>query len=98
MQDTITQAELEKKMTTGSLEEDKGALGHFALKNGEAMQSWQDKFCEMSKVYALCLDANGNPLSSFSGNPHEIEIIKKYVSDIRIHNIFKRVSDRKSVV
>ena len=46
MQDPITQAELEKKMTTGSLEEDKGALGHFALKNGEAMQSWQDKFCD----------------------------------------------------
>ncbi|MBE5830563.1 MAG: EAL domain-containing protein [Butyrivibrio sp.] len=93
MQDTITQAELEKKMTMGSPEDNKGALGHFALKNDKEIQSWQDKFCEMSKVYALCLDTNGNPLSSFSGNPHEIEIIKKYVTDIRIRNIFKRVSE-----
>ena len=82
MQDTITQAELEKKMTTGSQEDNKGALGHFALKNDKEIQSWQDKFCEMSKVYALCLDTNGNPLSSFSGNPHEIEIIKKYTRQI----------------
>ena len=93
MQDTITQAELEKKMTTGSPDDNKGALGHFALKNAKEIQSWQDKFCEMSKVYASCLDHNGNPLSSFSGNPHEVEIIKKYVTDIRIRNIFKRVSE-----
>ena len=41
----------------------------------------------------MCLDENGAPLSEFSGNPHEIEIIKKYVTDVRIHNIYKRVSE-----
>ena len=93
MQETITQSELENGMTNGSFEQEKGALGHFALKHKKEMQSWQDKFCEMAGVYALCLDANGNPLSSFSGNPHEIEIIKKYVTEIRMHNIFTRVSE-----
>ena len=93
MQETITQTELENVMTNGSFNEEKGALGHFALKNEKEIQAWQDKFCDMAGVYALCLDTNGNPLSSFSGNPHEIEIIKKYVTDIRIHNIFTRVSE-----
>ncbi len=93
MQETITQTELENGMTNGSFIQEKGALGHFAHKNEKEMQSWQDKFCEMAGVYALCLDANGNPISSFSGNPHEIEIIKKYVTDIRIHNIYTRVSE-----
>ena len=39
MQDTITQAELEKKMTTGSPDDNKGALGHFALKNDKEIQN-----------------------------------------------------------
>ena len=93
MQETVTRVELEKATETGSLNEKKGALGNFALKNAEGMQAWQDKFCEMSGVYAMCLDENGSPMSQFSGNPHEIEIIKKYVTDVRIHNIFKRVSE-----
>ncbi|WP_024866469.1 hypothetical protein [Butyrivibrio sp. FCS014] len=44
-------------------------------------------------VYALCISADGTRLTEFSGNPHEVQIIRKYVSDIRIHNIYKRVSD-----
>ncbi len=93
MQETITKAELEKSTGAGFAADEKGALGNFALKNGEEMQSWQDRFCEMAGVYAMCLDASGNPLSHFSGNPHEIEVIKKYVTEIRIRNIFKRVSE-----
>ncbi len=93
MQETITKAELEKLNTMGSFSGEKGALGNFVLKNSEDMQSWQDKFCEMAGIYAMCLDADGTALSNFSGNPHEIEVIKKYVTDIRIHNIYKRVSE-----
>lgn len=93
MQETVTRVELEKATEAGSLNEKKGALGNFAHKNAEGMQAWQDKFCEMSGVYAMCLDENGSPMSQFSGNPHEIEIIRKYVTDVRIHNIFKRVSE-----
>ena len=47
----------------------------------------------MAGVYAICLDADGVPVTEFSGNVHEVEIIKKYVTPIRIHNIYKRVSE-----
>ena len=69
------------------------AFGGFTQKNKEDLQRWQDMFCEMAGVYAVCLDSEGVPMTEFSGNPHEIEIIKKYVTPIRIHNIFKRVSE-----
>ena len=93
MQDIITSVELENTTSMSSFNEEKGALGSFALKNAKEVQSWQDMFCEMAGVYALCLDANGDRLSEFSGSPNEIEIIKNYVTEIRIHNIFKRVQN-----
>jgi diguanylate cyclase (GGDEF)-like protein len=70
-----------------------GALGKFAQKIKRDMQNWQDRFCNMAGVYAMCLDSTGVPLSDFSGNTHEIEIIRKYVTPIRIHNIYKRVCE-----
>ncbi len=93
MQESFSAAEFENTTAGSSFEDEKGALGNFALKNAKEIQSWQDKFCEMAGVYAMCLDASGTPMSSFSGNAHEIEIIKKYVTDVRIHNIFKRVQN-----
>ena len=93
MQETFNKVELDKATDLGSFNEARGALGEFALKNAQEMQAWQDKFCEMSGIYAMCLDAKGVALSEFSGNPHEIDIIRKYVTDIRIHNIYKRVSE-----
>ncbi len=93
MQETFYKVELDKTTDLGSFNETRGALGEFALKNAREMQAWQDKFCEMSGIYAMCLDAKGVALSEFSGNPHEIDIIRKYVTDIRIHNIYKRVSE-----
>ncbi|MBP3195604.1 MAG: EAL domain-containing protein [Butyrivibrio sp.] len=93
MQESFSAAEFENTTAGSSFEDEKGALGNFALKNAKEIQSWQDKFCEMAGVYAMCLDASGTPMSSFSGNAHEIEMIKKYVTDVRIHNIFKRVQN-----
>ena len=93
MQESFSAAEFENTTAGSSFENEKGALGNFALKNAKEIQSWQDKFCEMAGVYAMCLDASGTPMSSFSGNAHEIEMIKKYVTDVRIHNIFKRVQN-----
>jgi len=77
----------------GSLKDFSGALGDFAQKNAASIQSWQDRFCEMAGIYAFCLDTNEVPVSQFSGNPREIKLIQKYVTDVRIHNIFKRVSE-----
>ena len=91
MQDLNSSAENSKPVTGGTAQS--GALGSLALKNKKEMQLWQDQFCDMAGVYAMCLDARGVPCTEMSGNPHEVQIIKKYVNDVRIHNIYQRVSD-----
>ncbi len=93
MQETIIEAESINAAAKGSSSTASGALGDFALKNAEEMQRWQDDFCAMAGVYAYCLDNTGNPFTSFSGNPSEVDIIKKYVTDARIKEIFRRVSE-----
>lgn len=93
MQEFINEAEAKNTGEMGSLKDFSGALGDFAQKNAASIQSWQDRFCEMAGIYAFCLDTNEVPVSNFSGNPREIKIIQKYVTEVRIHNIFKRVSE-----
>ncbi len=93
MQETIIEAESINVAARGSSSLASGALGDFALKNADEMQRWQDDFCAMAGVYAFCLDSACNPITSFSGNPSEIEIIKKYVTDVRVKEIFRRVSE-----
>ena len=93
MQEFINEAEAKNASEMGSLKDFSGALGDFARKNAASIQSWQDRFCEMAGIYAFCLDTNEVPVSNFSGNPREIKIIQKYVTEVRIHNIFKRVSE-----
>ncbi|SFP78364.1 diguanylate cyclase (GGDEF) domain-containing protein [Butyrivibrio proteoclasticus] len=93
MQEYIKEVEAKNANVKGFLKDFSGVLGDFAQKNAASIQSWQDRFCEMAGVYAFCLDSNEVPVSSFSGNPREIKIIQKYVTDVRIHNIFKRVSE-----
>lgn len=93
MQERVSDLESKNVANEGSLSNFSRALGDFAQKNGKTMQSWQDKFCEMAGIYAMCLDASGIPLSDFSGNPHEVQIIRKYVTDVRIRNIYRRVSE-----
>ncbi len=84
----------EKIQTAGrGYAENSKALGGFAQKYRDDLQKWQNLFCNMAGVYAICLDADGIPLTEFSGNAHEVEIIKKYVTPLRIHNIYKRVSE-----
>ena len=93
MQETIIEAESINAAAKGSSSVASGALGDFALKNAEAMQKWQDDFCAMAGVYAFCLNSTGEPFTTFSGNPSEIEIIRKYVTETRVREIFRRVSE-----
>ncbi|MBR1641332.1 MAG: EAL domain-containing protein [Butyrivibrio sp.] len=93
MQDITTMVDNLETTNGGQGGNDTRTLSSFAQKHRGDMQAWQDKFCAMAGVYAMCLDEQGIPLTEFSGNSHEIEIIKKYVTPIRIHNIYKRVSD-----
>ena len=57
------------------------------------MKKWQDDFCGMAGVYLCCLDGSGREYTNFSGNSHEIEIIKRYVTKARIESIYKRVTE-----
>ena len=93
MHDTKASAELMQAQSTGSGSKEMGALGQLAPKNRQELQNWQDMFCEMAGVYVQCLDGNGVPITELSGNSHEIDIIQKYVTPIRIHNICMRVSE-----
>ncbi|MCR5403316.1 MAG: EAL domain-containing protein [Butyrivibrio sp.] len=61
--------------------------------NWEEMKKWQDDFCRMAGVYLCCLDGSGREYTNFSGNSHEIEIIKRYVTQARIESIYKRVTE-----
>ena len=65
MQDTVSLEELEKTAKMGSEETTMGVLGSFALKNAKEIQSWQDHFCELAGVYALCLDEMELPSATF---------------------------------
>ena len=92
MRDITTTADNKLNAAKGAADISR-ASGGFAQKNIDDLQSWQNMFCDMAGVYAICLDSEGVPMTEFSGNAHEIEIIRKYVTPIRIHNIYKRVSE-----
>ncbi len=93
MQDIFTTLDKTANNIQGSAKAEGRVFGDFALKNKDEVQKWQNRFCEMAQVYGICLDANGVPITEFSGNTHEIEIIRKYVTPVRIHNIYRRVSE-----
>ncbi len=64
----------------------------FAQHEG-SLEKLQKRFCETAGVYALCLNAAGEKVTDFSGLTAETEFIKQYISDIRIHNIYMRVTE-----
>ena len=101
MQETVTLDELEKTAKTGSSDTEKGVLGNFALKNAREIQSWQDRFCEMAGVYAMCLNEEGTAISRFSGNPADIEIIRKYNTINKLSNYLHeqciQINDEKPI-
>lgn len=69
------------------------APGSFAFKNIPTLQKWQDMLCDTALVYAMCLTPDGTPVTGFSGNQHEVGIIRKHVTPMRIHNIYARVTE-----
>ena len=68
-------AEINNK-AMGSEVPETGAPGNFAQKNLKELKDWQDQFCEMAGIYALCLDKEGVPVSDFSGNPGKLRLSK----------------------
>ncbi|WP_408070356.1 EAL domain-containing protein [Butyrivibrio sp. JL13D10] len=70
----------------------KNPANFIRLKDKE-LRRWQDSYAAMSGVYLSCLDSNGEKITDFSGDIHEVSTIKKAVDDIHIRNIFQRVTE-----
>lgn len=63
-----------------------------SLKESRELEKWQRYFCEMTNVFACCVDSNGEPVTEFSGNPDEIQRILKAVDKEQLQNMLLRVS------
>ena len=75
------------------LDKQQGVSTKFVFDHAKALKKWQDRFCDMAGVFACCLGNKGDRITDFSGNTSELETVLKYVTDIRIHNIFIRVTE-----
>lgn len=63
------------------------------LMEGKELEKWQQYFCEMTNVFACCVDGKGAPITEFSGNPNEVERILKAVDKEQLQNMLVRVSE-----
>ena len=52
----------------------------------------QDTFCKAFGIYACCMGRNGEFVTEFSGNPMDVDKLRKLISDERIQNIFNHIS------
>lgn len=59
----------------------------------EAIKRWQDKFCDAAKIYAYCLDADGQPLTEMSGSTEDIEQIHRLIPEEQFVSICQRVKE-----
>ncbi len=57
------------------------------------LEIWQKYFCEMTNVFACCVDSRGVLLTEFGGNPEEKERVLKIIDKEQLHNIWYRVSE-----
>ncbi len=57
------------------------------------LELWQKYFCEMTNVFACCVDSRGVPLTDFGGDPDEKERILKVIDREQLRNIWYRVSE-----
>ena len=71
----------------------KRTSGNYIKLKEKELRRWQDSFATMAGVYLCCLDMTGEKITDFSGDMHEVAVIKKAVDDIHIRNIFQRVTE-----
>ena len=60
---------------------------------GKELEIWQKYFCEMTNVFACCVDSRGIPLTEFGGNPQEKDRVLKLVDKEQLRSIWYRVSE-----
>ncbi|MGN0377324.1 MAG: EAL domain-containing protein [Suilimivivens sp.] len=57
------------------------------------LETWQSYFCELTNIFACCVDAEGTPLTQFGGNPDEKARVLKAIDKDQLRNMLFRVSE-----
>lgn len=60
---------------------------------GKVFTKWQKRFCQMTGVFACCVDSKGVSLTEFGGNPEEKERILEIVDKEQLQNMLLRVTE-----
>ena len=63
-----------------------------SLNEGKELKQWQGYFCEMTKVFACCVDEKGMPITEFGGKPEEKQRVLKAIDKEQLQSMFLRVS------
>ena len=64
-----------------------------SLIEGEQLQKWQKRFCELTNVFVCAIDGRGVPLTELGGKSDEIEAIKKVIDREQLQAMLQRVSE-----
>ena len=64
-----------------------------SLIEGKELEKWQKHFCEVTNVFACCVDSKGNPLTEFEGKSGETERIIKLIDREQFQSMMCRVSE-----
>lgn len=63
------------------------------LIEGKELEKWQKHFCELTNIFACCVDGRGVPITEFGGNPDEVQRVLKAVDREQLQNMLFRVSE-----
>lgn len=85
-------------MSEGSLEKDifQPEISSFSqsLLDKKGLAKWQKRFCEMTGVFACCVDSRGIPVTEFGGNSEEeAERILKVIDREQMQSMLLRVTE-----
>lgn len=81
-----------QRVQNSILSNDNDILLHEFVESRE-LESWQKYFCEITGLFACCVDGKGEPLTQMSGDPDEISRIKSVIREEQYQNILNRVTE-----
>lgn len=82
-------------MIKGKVEEiakEYSTLSYHEIINREELQRLQNELCQLTGIFAYCVDEYNEKLTDFSGNPDEINLLKEYYTEEQIKYVLERVS------
>lgn len=63
------------------------------LMEEKKLEKWQEYFCELTSVFACCVDKDGTPLTEFGKGTEEAKRVLKAVDKEQLQDMFLRVSE-----